>query len=219
MCKKAVTTEMLDALRAELERKRDSGKISQKRFFHTIEVEKMAARLAAYYAPDKENVLRAAALLHDITKEYSADMQIMLCARHGIEVTETDMYAPKTFHAKTAAALIETEYPNFACSEVVECVRWHTTGRASMSLCEKLVYLADYIDMSRKFEDCVRLREYFFGADLDNMTAEQREAHLDDTLVTSFDMTIKGLLEEGTPISPDTVAARNELVVKRLRRK
>ena len=209
---------MLDALRGELEAKKDRGEMSRKRFVHTSEVEKMVARLATYYAPEKENILRAAALLHDITKEYSTDMQIMICARYEIELSEVDIYAPKTLHARTAAALIPIEYADFACDEVVECVRWHTTGKAGMSTCEKLVYLADYIDMSRTFEDCVKLREYFFGKNIEAMSSEEREAHLDDTLVVSFDMTIRGLLEEGTPISLDTVAARNELVVKRLKR-
>ncbi|MBO5415448.1 MAG: bis(5'-nucleosyl)-tetraphosphatase (symmetrical) YqeK [Clostridia bacterium] len=216
---KQINEEMLNSLRQSLENKKNSGGMSEKRYRHTIEVEKMVARLAHYYAPEKELILRAAALLHDLTKEYSLDMQIMLCARFGIAVTVTDYHAPKTFHAKTAAALIESEYPDFADGEVVDCVRWHTTGRAGMTLCEKLVYLADYIDMSRTFEDCVRLREYFFGADIDNMSSEQRLAHLDDTLVLSFDMTMRGLLDEGVPISPDTVAARNELAVKRIERK
>ncbi|MBQ7383854.1 MAG: bis(5'-nucleosyl)-tetraphosphatase (symmetrical) YqeK [Clostridia bacterium] len=210
-----ISEAMLDSLRQSLEDKKNNGGMSEKRYRHTVEVEKMVARLAHYYAPEKENILRAAALLHDLTKEYSRDMQIMLCARFGIDVTETDYHAPKTFHAKTAAALIPSEYGEFAADEVIECVRWHTTGRAGMTVCEKLVYLADYIDMSRTFEDCVRLREYFFGADIENMSAEQREAHLDDTLVLSFDMTMRGLLEEGVPISPDTVAARNELVIRR----
>ncbi len=218
MCDKVITLAMLDELRSALEAKMSCGKMSQKRFAHTVEVEKMAARLARCYAPEKENILRAAALLHDITKEYSADMQVMLCARYGIEVAETDMYAPKTFHAKTAAALLADEYPDFAVAEVVECVRWHTTGKERMSIPEKLVYLADYIDMSRTFEDCVKLREYFFGKNIEAMSAEEREAHLDDTLLMSFDMTMRGLLEEGTPISPDTVAARNELAVKRIKR-
>ena len=214
-----VSDEMLSALRDKITRRKDGGLMSEKRYGHTLEVEKMAVRLAELYVPEKSNTLRAAALLHDITKEYSAELQIKLCAEYGIDVSETEAYAPKTFHAKTAAALLDAEFPEFASDEIKECVRWHTTGRADMTLCEKLVYLADYIDMSRSFEDCVRLRNYFFDARPEAMTEEERLRHLDDTLLLSYYMTIRGLLEGGSPISEDTIAARNELAVKRLKRK
>ncbi len=178
----------------------------------------MAARLGEIYAPEKINILRAAALLHDLTKEYCTDMHLKLCAEYSIELSETDLYAPKTLHARTGAEVAAREYASYATDEVISCIRWHTTGRAGMTLCEKLVYLADYIDMSRKFEDCVKLREYFFSADPDNMTEAEKAEHLDATLLLSFDMTVRGLIEEGTPISPDTVAARNEIAVRIIKR-
>lgn len=206
-----INEEALVRLREDLE-----GKMSPKRLRHTLAVEQMVIRLAALYAPDKVLTLRAAALLHDLTKEYSNDRQIMICAQKGLTVSRDDLYAPKTFHARTAAALIGEFYPEFAEDEVISCVRWHTTGRAGMTLLEKLVYLADYIDLSRTFEDCVRLREFFFSAKPEQMSAEERERHLRDTLILSFDMTVAALLAEGTPISPDSTEARNELVCERL---
>ena len=65
--------------------------------------------------------------------------------------------------------------------------------------------------MSRTFEDCVALRDYYFGVDLENMTEEERAEHLDRTLLRSFDLTIMGLLEKQTIISEQTIAARNEI--------
>ena len=206
-----ITEEMLDVLRADI-----ASKMSEKRFFHTAEVEKMAARLGAIYAPDKIMMLRAAALLHDITKEYKTDRQVLICAQKGLEVTKLDLCAPKTFHARTAAALIPELYPNFSDTEIISCVRWHTTGRVGMTLCEKLIYLADYIDMSRTFEDCVTLRDFFFSKKPEEMDMAARLEHLNDTLIMSYDMTMRGLLEDGTPISPDTADARNELVCQRM---
>ena len=85
-----------------------------------------------------------------------------------------------------------------------------------MTLVEQLVYLADYIDMSRTFEDCVRLREFFFSAKPEQMDEQARRRHLRDTMILSFDMTFAALLAEGTPISPDSTDARNELVCARL---
>ena len=205
-----ITEEMLSALRSDIE-----NKMSPKRFRHTAEVEKMAARLGELYAPEDIMTLRAAALLHDITKEYSADRQLMICADCGLCISREDLLAPKTFHARTAAALIPSLYPQFAEKKIISAVRWHTTGRRAMSICEKLIYLADYIDMSRTFEDCVRLREYFFSAEPEKMSEEERLAHLNKTLIMSFDMTVRGLLEDGTVVSADTFEARNYLISER----
>ena len=202
-----ITEEMLDALRAELE-----GAISYKRFRHTAEVEKMAERLGALYAPDAVMQLRAAALLHDITKEFSLQTQLQILQKFGIIIQYSDEISPKTLHARTAALLIPEKYPAFADPTVVEAVRWHTTGRAGMSVCEKLIYLADYIDLSRTFPDCVELREMFWGADPVGMDADAREAHLRRVLISSFDRTIRGLLEEGGLVSPETMLARNDLI-------
>lgn len=206
-----ITESMLDGLREAI-----ASQMSEKRFRHTAEVEKMVVRLGELYAPEKIPTLRAAALLHDITKEYSYDRQLMILAQKGLPVSQQDLYAPKTFHARTAAALIPELYPAFTEDEVISCVRWHTTGRADMTLCEQLVYLADYIDLSRTFEDCVRLRNYFFEACPEAMNRQERLSHLRNTLILSFDMTIRALLEEGTPVSADSFEARNALVCARL---
>ena len=203
------TEEQLAKLRKAVE-----TSMSEKRFRHTAEVEKMAARLGALYVPDKIDVLRAAALLHDITKEYPTDRQVQICEQFGIRISKQDILTPKTFHAKTAAALIPEAYPEFADDEVVTAVRWHTTGRANMSLLEKIVYLADYIDDSRSFPDCVELREMFWSAEPENMTAEERLAHLNRVLIRSFDMTLTGLIAESAPVSSATFAARNYLIIE-----
>ena len=87
-----------------------------------------------------------------------------------------------------------------------------------MTLEEKLLYLADYIDMSRSFPDCVRLRGIFFDADPENMEYSERLVHLDKTLLVSFDMTVRGLLAENTPISEDSIKARNEIAVRLLKK-
>ena len=201
----------LDALRQSV-----SESMSRKRFVHTAAVEQMARRLGELYAPDKVDVLRAAALLHDITKEYSAEKQLAVCREFGIRIEKQDILTPKTFHAKTAAALIPVLYPEFADDEVIAAVRWHTTGHADMTLLEKLVYLADYIDESRTFEDCVALRAMFWDAEPQKMTAEARDAHLCRVLIRSFDMTICGLIEDGAPICDDTFSARNRLIEETL---
>ena len=193
-------------------------KMSPKRFRHTAAVEEMVARLCALYCPEMTAKLRVAALLHDVTKELTLAEQVALSAKLGLEVKESDLLSPKTFHARTAAATIPLEFAEFSDPVIVEAVRWHTTGHANMTLCEKLLYLADYIDLSRTFENCVILRRYFWGADPEKMNAEQRNALLCDTLLMSYDMTIQDLLSEGTPIAVETMEARNELLFEKSER-
>ena len=191
-------------------------RMSPKRYAHTAAVEDMVTRLAALYCPESTGVLRAAALLHDVTKEYDVSLQIKLLEEAGEPVPAEVTFAHKTLHARTAAALIPTHYSAFNCEEVVSAVRWHTTGRAAMTLGEKLLYLADYIDESRIFPDCVRLRSYFWGANPESMSMEERLVHLRRTFIMSFDMTMRALINEGAIISPDTAFARNELVLEEL---
>lgn len=212
MNNKKYTEEMLTSLRDGLR-----TKMSEKRYFHTCEVEKMAERIGRIYLPEKVDMLRAAALLHDITKEEAPEDQIKICETFGIPVSEEDKKAPKIFHAKTAAALIPVKYPEFADDELISAVRWHTTGRAGMTLAEKIIYLADYIDMSRKFEDCVKLRDLFWSVDFSGMSKEEKDAHLRDVLIFSYDITIRGLLDDGKLIDDNTVDARNSLVLDKLR--
>ena len=204
---KEMTEERLNALRETVR-----VRLSEKRCRHTLAVERMVARLCTLYCPEETEKLRAAALLHDITKELSVSEQVVLCHAYGIPICEDDLLAPKTLHARTAAAQIPVEYPEFDDPTIVSAVRWHTTGHAEMTLTEKLLYLADYIDDSRTFRNCVILRRYFWGADPQSMTAQAREPLLRDTLLLSYDMTVRDLLDEGTPVAVDTIEARNELL-------
>ena len=201
--------EMLFSLRESVK-----NEMGEKRYFHTLEVEKMAARLGEIYAQDEVSLLRAAALLHDITKERTTEEHIAICENNGVEVSLADRKAPKMFHSKTAALVIPTKYPEFAIPEIITAVRYHTTGRANMTIEEKIIYLADYIDMSRKYEDCVALREFFFDFNFEMATADEKVKHLNNTLIMSYNLTIKGLLDDNKHIDKATFEARNFLILE-----
>lgn len=195
-------------------RERVKASMSEWRFTHTAEVEKMAVRLGELYIPEQIPMLRAAALLHDITKEKSTDEQLDILVSHGVDVSDTDRLSPKTLHARTAVLVIVDEYPEFAFPELISAVRRHTTGHADMTVFDAIIYLADYIDMSRKFDDCVYLREYFWSKEPQNMDSADREKHLWETVLLSLDMTLRALTDEGAIISVDTVDARNSIICK-----
>lgn len=204
-----ITEKMLHSLREEVK-----GSMSERRFAHTAAVEEMVARLCALYCPEYTLQLRAAALLHDLTKELTPEEQEALCQAYDIPVDEAQRRSQKTYHAKTGAARIVRDFPAFADPIIVNAVRWHTTGHEEMTLTEKLLYLADYIDDTRTFPSCVLLRRYFFGAEPELMSQEERERHLRATLLLSFEHTLKDLAAEGAPIDEDTIRARNSLLAE-----
>ncbi len=209
---KEITESMLDGLRGKLMEIQ-----SPKRFRHTVAVEDMTRRLCALFCPDLTTPMRAAALLHDITKELDAEAQIALCESYGLSVSEAERCSPKTLHARSAAEKILREMPEFSDPIIVGAVRYHTTGHADMTLTEKILYLADYIDDSRTFQNCVLLRRYFFGAEPEKLTMDARLSLLRETLILSYDFTIRDLLADGKSVAMDTVLARNDLILERHR--
>ncbi|MBQ8401683.1 MAG: hypothetical protein IJX14_07120, partial [Clostridia bacterium] len=106
------------------------------------------------------------------------------------------------------------DFPSYADPDVVSGVRWHTTGHDGMTDFEAIVYLADYIEATRTFPDCVTLRQYFYGELEKAHTAAERETALQKTMLLAFDMTIRILMEESAPIDSDTIAARNYYLCK-----
>ena len=117
----------------------------------------------------------------------------------------------KLFHSKTALAIIERDFVGYYDDDILSAVRWHTTGRDKMTIFEALVYLADYIEETRTFDDCVILRNYFYSqlkvGDLTPLEIFKK------TMIMSFDMTIKNLMEEKGLIDLDTISARNYFVL------
>ena len=192
-----------------LARLRESVKslISPRRFTHTLGVEKMVARLASLYMPEGEGMLRAAALLHDMTKEMPKDEQGRILADHGVILRPDEQCAPKIWHGMTASLLIPERYPDLAEGELISAVRWHTTGHDGMTLAEALLYLADYIEETREIPVCVALRNTFFDAAPEHMDREAREHHLWSVMLSSLELTVRELEAKGAPICLDTQGA------------
>ena len=199
-----ITDGMLDSLR---ERVRPYMKEKEYRYAHTLGVERECEALGKLLLPDKINKLRAAALLHDITKVLKLEEQLELCGALGIKYEKRDLLSPKLFHARTASGLIRRDFPEYADDEIISAVRYHTTGRRGMTLFEGIVYLADYIEETRTFDECVELRRFFRDA-VKKGDKPVIRIYV-DTMIKSFDFSIEGLISDKSPIDPDTVDARN----------
>lgn len=189
-------------LYTELERQSILSHLSGYRYTHTLGCEKAARMLAERFGGDMEKA-GFAALLHDITKRLSKEEQLYLCDKYGIIPCDIEKIEWKMLHGKTAAAIAEAEYG--ADTDIVEAIACHTTGRADMTLLDKIIYLADYIEETRNFDGVEPARRL-------------AETSIDEALLYCFDHSLYDLLTRGKLIHPDTMAARNSLIRQGVRR-
>lgn len=165
--------------------------LDEHRVAHVAGCESEAVRLAMRWGEDPE-LAAEAGILHDITKSLSFDEQLQLCEKYGIINDNLELEAPKLLHAKTGAALARDL---FGVSDTVyAAIRWHTTGKPDMSLFEKILYLADYIEPTRDFEGIDELRELAF-------------TDLDGAMVLGLGMTIDEIRRSGHEPYIDTLDA------------
>ena len=200
----------IDDLREKIKQRMSSFRLA-----HTLGVEQTVRALGEIYMPDSIDELCIAALLHDITKERSTEEHIEMLKIHGVEVTEDDIRSPKTLHAKTAEFEADEHFGEFINDRIRQALRYHTTGNENMTLFDAVIYLADYIEDTRTFEDCVKLRNYFWSAEPNNMSQSDRERHLWKTILLSLDMTVADIEKSGGYVSGETLFAR-EAIAKKL---
>lgn len=177
------------------------------RYEHTLSVERECMVLADRYGFDDEqkNKLAAAALLHDITKKRTFEEQCRLYEHFNIPLEESDINSFKTMHAVTGAAFAAEMFPYDTDEEICNAIRWHTTAKPAMTMMEKLLFLADYIEPDRTFIDCVKLRKLYY-----DMTENDRsEKALDKIIYIALKMTVTDLLSDDRYIHQDTVSALN----------
>ena len=196
-------------------RKSVANGMSQKRFAHTLGVEECAAQMARIYCPEQEGMLRAAALLHDCTKEYAPDAAQTVLVREGITLREDEQASPQILHAITAPAEIQRLYPGLATPALLSCVRWHTTGREGLTLCEAILYLADVIEQGRAYPACAHLREQFWGAAPAKMPRERALAHLCCCVLSSLCGVRDSLSAKNAPVCRDTLEAIADLNLRK----
>jgi nicotinate-nucleotide adenylyltransferase len=198
--------EQLQRLREQVEKRQ-----TPERFRHTCGVERAAADIGALYLPERLSSLRAAAILHDLTKGLTSEEQIALCRTLNLPPSPSEQDAPQVLHGRTAAALIPLEFPEFATEEILSGVRRHTTGEAEMTVFDEIIFLADYIEDGRTYPDCIRMREAFWNVPTEQL---RQPEHLDAVVREVLRNTILYLKKHHTPIDADTLSAYQWLCQK-----
>lgn len=174
-----------------LERVREQ--MNENRFQHTLGVASTAVELAKRYGADPSKA-DLAGILHDFCKFWSGERLKECIERYGLTPELLD-YDKELWHGPVGAEVVREQF-TVTDEDVLNAIRYHTSGREGMSLLEKIVCLADYIEPGRDFPGIEGLRA-------------KAEQSLDEALRMSFDNTIRFLLDRGKTIYPLTLLARN----------
>lgn len=173
--------------------------LSEKRYIHSLNVAQEAVKLAGQYGGNADKAYLAG-LLHDCAKEIAYEKALQLLEKYGIVVDAFLLKRGKLLHGPLGACMAQS---NFGISdpEILDAIWYHTTAKANMGLLTKIIYIADFVEPGRTFEGVQELR-----------TAVYQQG-LDAGILLGLDQTIIRLVRMGQAIHPDTVHARNYLLM------
>lgn len=170
-------------------------RLDPERYEHTLGVAYTAAALAMRYSCDIDKTF-IAGMLHDCAKCIPDEIKVQKCKKHNISINETEEEVPYLLHAKLGAFLAMDKY-GVTDKDVVNAILYHTVGRPHMTLLEKIIFVADYIEPGRyKAENLPQIRSLAF-VDLDKCVYRI----LQDTI--AYLKTTKGPIDEATIITYD----------------
>ena len=127
--------------------------LTKDRYHHTLGVAYIAVALAMRYNPDTRNsdfIKKAeiAGLLHDCAKCMENDKKLRICEKNKLSCSNFEINHPYLLHGKVGAYIAKTKF-DIDDEEILQAITWHTTGRPNMSLLEKIIFVADYIEPAR----------------------------------------------------------------------
>lgn len=177
--------------------KRLSTLIDEKRLSHSIGVSRCAAKLAEQYGADAEKA-ELAGLVHDCAKCLPYEESIRLCRKYGFEPDSITKANKALLHAPLGALLAEESF-QIKDREILNAVACHTTGKQGMTLLEKVICLADYIEDSRQYSGVEDIRAFAW-------------VDINRALLTALELSIRNVMDRGKLLHPITVEARNWLL-------
>lgn len=172
-------------------RKQLKSKLDTMRYEHSVSVSYTCMALAMRYGYNLEKA-ELAGLLHDCAKRYTDNELIARCRKHELPLTESELKAPAVIHAKYGAWMVRNKF-GIQDEEILSAIQCHTTGKPGMSMLDKILYIADYIEPRRdKASNLARMRYLAFQ-------------DLDQAMYEILAGTINYLKEKGGYINPMTI--------------
>lgn len=174
-------------------------KLGEYRYNHSLKVIETALILAKSYDIPKEKI-EIAALLHDYAKEFTLEEARELLLEHGVFIDDESIVDIDLIHGELASLIAKTDF-GIEDIDILNAIRYHTTGREGMSVLEKIIYLADVTEPTRDFNNLQQIREM---AHID----------LDKAVLMAMDSTINHLIRNGSLIHVNTIKARNYIIIE-----
>lgn len=172
--------------------------ISNERYNHSIGVQQTAVKLAVMYGADTIKA-STAGLIHDCAKGFSDDELIEAADKYGIETNDVTRSQPGLLHGPVGSH-VAREVFSIEDDEILHAIWYHTTGCKNMSLLDKIIYIADYIEPGRDFSGVDELRKSAFHS-------------MDEAVLTALNNTIKYVIDKKQLIDMLTVEARNYMLL------
>lgn len=169
------------------------------RYTHSVNVSEEAVILAKLYGADIEKAY-IAGILHDITKEIPKEEQLQIIANGGIILDNVQQNAPKLWHSISGSVYVR-EKLGINDVDIINSIRYHTTGRAGMSLLEKIIFIADFTSAERSYNGVEIMRE-------------KSRNSLEDAMLFACKFTIGDLSSRSLAIHRDQLDCYNELVMQ-----
>lgn len=180
------------------------NRLSQKRFRHSCNVARAARQLAQQYGADVEKAYFAG-LVHDICKEIPFEEQYRLMTQGIFEPDLAELHSRKLWHGIAGAEFIRTEF-DVQDEDILNAVRYHTVGRANMSLLEEIIYIADMISEERDYKGVERMRR---------LAAKDLQAAMQEALADA----LSSVLKKNGLLSQNTIEAYNDYNLRALEHK
>lgn len=174
-------------------------KISEKRFAHTVGVRNTAVKLSEIYGADREKAMLAG-LIHDCAKNMEDEEILSIVRQDGYEPDWIEQGSPQLLHGRAASVIAESKM-EIADEDVLNAIIYHTTGRSDMTLLEKIVYVADYIEPTRNYMGVDELRKVAF-------------VNIDAAVLMAIDNTIRFVLDRKQLLHNNTIDARNYMLMQ-----
>jgi predicted HD superfamily hydrolase involved in NAD metabolism len=173
--------------------------LTEHRYQHTLGVMETAISLARKYGVDEKKA-ELAAIFHDYAKFRPKDEMKEIIVSQGMPKDLLE-YNSELWHAPVGAFLAESE-AEITDKEVLDAIRFHTSGRKGMTRLEKVIYLADYIEPGRHFPGVEEVRNL-------------AKINLDEALIKAVQNTIMFLMKKNQAIYPETFHTYNDLIINK----
>jgi predicted HD superfamily hydrolase involved in NAD metabolism len=160
----------------------------------------MSVKLAGKYGANKDKAM-IAGMLHDITKESPPEYHMNIIRKFKIPITKHDTISKGILHSITGSTYAE-KVLRIRDRDIINAIKYHTTGREGMSLLEKVVFVADFTSEERDYHGVEKIRKCAWE-------------DLDLGVLAGLLFSINNLLKIKMPIHPNTILAYNDITAKR----